>query len=996
MLIMINMIHMLNNYSRKVIFSAFILIISFAGNSFAQISVTNLDGDNVSFTEGGSPIVLDLGTNVSIVNSGPDYNGGNLTVSISSSDSNDDIIIETDGDVSLSDGMNENSTVTVSGTLIGQIASGGTGQNGDNLVITLNSNANDALLETLINHLEYTNDSDDPLSSRTVNLTLTNSGPETSNNCAITVSITGVNDAPTLTATGTNATFTEDAAAADIYSSVTISTVESGQTITELILTVTNVFNGADEILTIDNSDVELTDENSLTTSSNGMTVGVSLTGNTATVTISKAGGISTTDAQTLIDDITYRNENDTPNTSNRVVTLISIKDNGGTDNSGSDTSIISIVSTITVVAANDAPVLNTTPALSLVGIMEELGNPLDGSTDNSTLVSAIIDEGGTPDNFSDVEGDSPGIAVTDVNSGSLWYSTDDGTSWTELTGTVSETSALVLTADAVTRIYFKPDVNVSGTINDAIIIKAWDRTSGQANGTPAINTTTGTSFSSTTDDVSIEITDINDAPTLSVTPNDPTYTEGDAAVDLFSAVSFSTVESGQNVTKLVFRMTNVNNGMNEVLYLDGSDVGLGIGDSVITASNSMKAMVTHEDTTNIWTYITLTDPDDVDQVGFSATAIQNLIENMTYKNTSSNPFVAERKVVIFSVMDDGGTANGGIDLVTYLDSTIITIVGINDQPVLDNTKSPKFNGVPENINDPTNGLTLYSTFVSELIDDIGIFNSNPLDNYSDGDSDLPGLAVTGINANGTLWYSTNDGSTWTELTGTVSETSSLLLFADAETRLYYKPDNGVTGTVTDAISFKAWDRTTGETNGTTSANTTLGTSFSVDDDIVEITVADINYAPTLSATGLDPAYTEGGTAVDLFSSVDVETPEAGQSILELHLKISNVINGSDETLSIDGSEVQLINGNSVVTTDNGMTVDISFFSSTATITVSKVAGVSTAIIETIIDGITYRNYSNNPGDIEKTVTLTSLQDDGGSANGSDTGTFFNNFSNKY
>jgi hypothetical protein len=984
---MINMIHILSKYFGKIIFSSFFMILLFAGNNYAQIAITNLDGDNVTFIEDGSVVVLDLNTDVTVINSGPTYNGGNLTVSVSSSNSNDDILIETGGDVELSDGMNEASTVTVSSTLIGQLASGGTGQDGSNLVITLNANATNDLLETLIDHVEYSNDSNDPPSSRIVNLTLTNSGPETSNSCAITVSITGVNDPPTLTATGTDPTFTEDGPQADLFNSITASTIESGQTITELILTVTNVNDGSDEILSIDESSVELTNANSLTTTTNSIDISVSLSGSTATITLSKAAGLSVDTLQSIIDRMTYRNENNTPNTSNRVVTLTSIKDNGGTDNSGVDTSILSIVSTITVVASNDAPVLDTTPSPALTGITEELGAPSDGSTDNSTLVSALVDEGGALDNFSDVEGDSPGIAVIDVNSGTLWYSTNDGTNWTELTGTISETSALVLFADAGTRLYYEPNANVSGTVSDALVIKAWDRTSGQSNGTTAANTTAGTSFSTNTDDVSIDITDTNDPPTLSLTPNDPTFSEGDSPVGLFSGVSFSTVEAGQNILSLELRIDNIENDMDEILYIDGSDVGLGIGDSVITADHSMKVMVTNKDTSNTWTYVTITDTLTT-TVGYSATIFQDILENMTYQNTSSQIESSTRKIVIFSAKDDGGTASGGIDSVAYLDSTTVTIIGVNNQPVLDNAKSPEFNGVPENINDPTNGSTLYSTLVSEIIDDERLINTNTLDNYSDGDSDPSGLAVIGVNLNGTLWYSTDDGSSWAELSGTISETSALVVYADNSTRLYYKPDNGVSGTVNDAITIKAWDRTSGETNGTISVNTTTGSSFSVDTDDVEITVADINYAPNLSATGLNPDFTEGGAAVDLFSTVNAETPEAGQSLIELQFTVSNVLNGGDESLMIDGIEVELTNGNSLTTLNNGMTVEVSLSSYTATITVSKAGGVSETIIENIIDGLTYKNNSNNPGNTKRTVTLISLQDDGGSANGSDTGTY--------
>jgi hypothetical protein len=70
---------------------------------------------------------------------------------------------------------------------------------------------------------------------------VSNDGTDNSNNATVTFDIIAVNDPPTLTATGNNPTFIEDGPAADLYSAVTISTIESWHTIIQLVLTVTNV-----------------------------------------------------------------------------------------------------------------------------------------------------------------------------------------------------------------------------------------------------------------------------------------------------------------------------------------------------------------------------------------------------------------------------------------------------------------------------------------------------------------------------------------------------------------------------------------------------------------------------------------------------------------------------------------------------------------------------------------------------------------------------------
>ncbi|UGA40397.1 hypothetical protein JOS77_14365 [Chromobacterium haemolyticum] len=113
--------------------------------------------------------------------------------------------------------------------------------------------------------------------------------------------------------------------------------MESSQSIILLTLTVSGLHDGSSEILSIDGSNVALTNGNSVTTSGNGLSVTVSLSGGTATVSISSSG-ISGSTAASVVNGITYRDSNGSPTAGNRVVTLTSVKDNGGTSNGGVDT----------------------------------------------------------------------------------------------------------------------------------------------------------------------------------------------------------------------------------------------------------------------------------------------------------------------------------------------------------------------------------------------------------------------------------------------------------------------------------------------------------------------------------------------------------------------------------------------------------------------------------------------------------------------------------
>jgi hypothetical protein len=70
------------------------------------------------------------------------------------------------------------------------------------------------------------------------------------------------------------------------------------------------------------------------------------------------------------------------------------------------------------------------------------------------------------------------------------------------------------------------------------------------------------------------------------------------------------------------------------------------------------------------------------------------------------------------------------------------------------------------------------------------------------------GIAITGVdNTQGTLYYSTNGGSSWTEVTRTLSENNSLFMRSDGDNRVYFKPSPNLMVGSGNALTIRSWDQ---------------------------------------------------------------------------------------------------------------------------------------------------------------------------------------------
>ncbi|WP_417451394.1 VCBS domain-containing protein, partial [Kordiimonas sp.] len=845
----------------------------------------------------------------------------------------------------------------------------------------------------------------------------------------------------------------------------------------------------------------------------NGTTDGVTIaTSGTASMTLQGSAG----NLNTYLNDtshITYTTDNNDTTSATLTVTP-----NDGTEDGTADTV------TINITPANDAPVLDNSGAPTLTAINEDAGDDDssgadgdDDATNNANNTGTSIADLVTDGSITDVDGSAvEAIAVTNVdNTNGVWqYSTDNGSNWTSFSGTtgssvdISSAARLLdgtLSGSSTQLIRFVPDADYNGTAT--ITYRAWDKSTGTAGNTADTSTNGGTTaFSSATEQATVTINAVNDEPTLTATGEDPTFTEDGAAVDLFSSVALSTVD-GNGVASYTITVTNVTDGANEIINADGKAFALTNGTSDTINGGLITVNVAVSDTTAT---ITFTDSSG------SPAASQNILEGLSYENTSENPTEGDRVVTITSLSDNGGTANGGDDTATLSLSSTVTVAAVNDDPdatgipddvtVLEDTESAVDlsgvtfddpdsdiitvtltasggtfsapadgasvgSGVTETlVNSTTISLVGTAADLSSYLDDtdaiqytgaehvngddaatitvtandddgsgdvildtinidITAVNDEPeftgldgtpsftedstavtldsnvtladveLDALNGGNGYYSGATLTiarngGANANDSFSFDTS-GNTF--VTSGTASAGALNTFADDDTFATYTVSGGTltitftsaataatTSLVNDVLQHIQYENTSDDPSASVQLDWSFSDGTDTDTGSTTVSVTGVNDEPTLTATGSNPTFTEGGSASDVFNTVAASTVEAGQTITGLTLTVTNVSDTGNEILNIDGTAVTLDDSETGTTATNSLTYSVSVSGSTATVTLSG-GTMSAAATQTLVDGISYENTSDNPTTgANRVVTVTSMTDSGGTDDGGD------------
>ncbi|BBI49699.1 hypothetical protein HORIV_21200 [Vreelandella olivaria] len=130
---------------------------------------------------------------------------------------------------------------------------------------------------------------------------------------------------------------------------------------------------------------------------------------------------------------------------------------------------------------------------------------------------------------------------------------------------------------------------------------------------------------------------------------------------------------------------------------------------------------------------------------------------------------------------------------------------------------------------------------------------------------------------------------------------------------------------------------------------------------------------PTLSVTPENPLFIEDEQAVTLFSGVDANTNDTGQSFTGFTFSVSGVKEGAQEVISLSGVDISL---GLIVMVWLAAVVMLFPRRGGATVTVSGVS-LSQADMNSLLASMAYRHSGQNPTAGARDITLLELRDNG-------------------
>ena len=364
-------------------------------------TITNGPLSTLALTEGDPAQTLTSTGIIADIDS-TDFNTGNLTIYYSvTGDAGDQLSINHQGTATGQIGF-DGTNVSYEGATIGTLHVTHNGANGNAFSIILNSNATQTALTALLNNITFQNTSDNPVTSRTLYVTI-NDGDGASRSALMrVVTVTATNDAPVNTVP-VSITITEDIATT--LTGISIAGVDAGS---------------ADMLVTLSVPTGSL-----VAVTGSGVTVG----GTASALTLT--GSIADINAFITASHVTYT----TAANANGSVTLTVLTSDQGNIGSGGALTASDTV-TLSITAVNDAPTFNTPNFTTPNFTTHTITTGADGAY---SVTTADVDGDGDMDILSASQNDDK-IA---------WYENDGSQNFTQrVITTAADGATSVTTAD--------------------------------------------------------------------------------------------------------------------------------------------------------------------------------------------------------------------------------------------------------------------------------------------------------------------------------------------------------------------------------------------------------------------------------------------------------------------------------------------------------------------------------------------------------------------
>jgi uncharacterized delta-60 repeat protein len=175
-----------------------------------------------------------------------------------------------------------------------------------------------------------------------------------------------------------------------------------------------------------------------------------------------------------------------------------------------------------------------------------------------------------------------------------------------------------------------------------------------------------------------------------------------------------------------------------------------------------------------------------------------------------------------------------------YFDESAAAMTMLSSAPILDTSFNPALTSIPGESTNPA-GIS-----VAELVDGSISY---------DVDNDVEAIAITALDTSLGVWqYSVDSGASWLAIDAGLlnSDTNELALLLGPTAQLRLLPFGELSGTLSAAVTFRAWDMTSGAQGDYTAIESTGGVSaFSAESDTASVSVDDVNQSPFFAPTSL-------------------------------------------------------------------------------------------------------------------------------------------------